>query len=271
MKEGLEMVSDLYYTIFWIFHAIALIIFAIGLYINVSIWMKGQLEGVGASGLRKFAHFLKTFFKITFSKHFFALLKMLIIDAILQRKIFKQSKVRWAMHTLIAVGFIGLLCVATIHAMAHHFYQSEFVKIYIGGLLSDFFGLLLLLGIIVAMVRRFIVRSEQLETNVDDAVAVLFLAAIVISGFLTEIARFVGMGGYEVEMGYSFVGYPLSLLFSSSLAAYHDYLWLFHSLISTAFIAYIPFSKFFHIIVSPITIVLSTYEEKYVEGYGKVI
>ncbi len=59
---------------------------------------------------------------------------------------------------------------------------------------------------------------------------------------------------------YSFVGYPISLslsLLPVDWASVYPYLWWLHAALAAAFIAYFPFSKFFHIIVSPLLLTIS--------------
>jgi nitrate reductase gamma subunit len=53
---------------------------------------------------------------------------------------------------------------------------------------------------------------------------------------------------------YSFFGYFLSLAMPSSAGDYYDHAWLVHAVMSALLIAYIPFSKLFHMIATPIAI-----------------
>jgi len=50
------------------------------------------------------------------------------------------------------------------------------------------------------------------------------------------------------------MGYAFSLITPDSLGAYYDEAWLIHGIMSALLIAYIPFSKLFHMIATPIAI-----------------
>lgn len=255
------MVNEVYFNTFLAFHVIALIIFALGIYLKVSTWTKGNLHGITK---HKEIAFLKLIFGIIFSKHIIEVIKILILDVILQRRIFHQDKVRWVMHTLIIIGFLGLLLIVEPFSIIFH--GTEFGTIYPQGIFADFFGLLLLMGLSIAVLRRFILKAKQLRSSLDDTISLLLLFVVVASGFIVEAVRFIDIKP-TIDVIYSFFGYWLSGFVASSWSIYHDDLWLIHALISSAFLAYIPFSKFFHIIATPITILISSYEEE----HGKVM
>jgi hypothetical protein len=57
----------------------------------------------------------------------------------------------------------------------------------------------------------------------------------------------------------SFMGYPVSLLlglFSIRWEAVYPYGWYIHAILTGALIAYLPFSKMFHILVSPLVLLI---------------
>jgi len=251
------MVNEVYFTIFLAFHLLALITFVLGIYLNVSIWAKGNLPGVKD---HKLIALLKVILSIIFGRHILEVVKMLILDVILQRRIFHQDKVRWLMHTLIIIGFLGLLLIVEPLSIIYH--GTEFGEIYPQGIISEFFGVLLLLGILIAVFRRFVFKAKQLRSGLDDTTSLLLIFIVVTTGFIVEAVRFIDMAP-TLDVIYSFFGYWLSGLIASSWAIYHDDLWLVHALISSAFLAYIPFSKFFHTIATPITILIGSYEEEH--------
>jgi hypothetical protein len=78
---------------------------------------------------------------------------------------------------------------------------------------------------------------------------------VVLGGFILEGIGIAGsIPGHTVNQEYSFVGYALSLVTPSSWGQYYDQAWLIHGVMSALFIAYIPFSKLFHMIATPIAI-----------------
>jgi nitrate reductase gamma subunit len=219
--------------------------------------MRGEERTAGR--WRKFQGLLKTLIKIIFTRQAIDGLRIIILDVVFQRKVFYQDKTRWLMHTFIITGFLGLLLI--VEPLSIMFHGTEFGKTYPQGVIADFFSLILLLGLLIAFFRRFVLRARQLKSNMDDTVSLLFILTVVVTGFIVEAVRFIDVEP-TIDVVYSFVGYRLSTLLLSSWAVYHDNLWLIHSLISSAFLAYIPFSKFFHMLATPITILVGTYEER---------
>ncbi|MCF8095667.1 MAG: 4Fe-4S dicluster domain-containing protein [Desulfobacteraceae bacterium] len=91
---------------------------------------------------------------------------------------------RWAMHMLIFWGFILLLFM---HAMGQiitapifNNYESTLNPYFF---LRDFFGAIVLAGIIIAVVRRFVLKVPRLKTNGMDIYAIVIVAVIILSGF----------------------------------------------------------------------------------------
>ncbi|MCK5011348.1 MAG: respiratory nitrate reductase subunit gamma [Deltaproteobacteria bacterium] len=224
-----------------------------GIYANIYLWRKGKAPSLHH--------------KI----HFGSMIKSLILDAFLQLQLLKQSFVRWLMHFCIFWGFLGLLAHTTFLAIMSHlipqnlsFSQYIFLgpgKIYLD-VWGDLWGLILFIGIVIAIFRRYIFRAEQLDTIASDTTAILFLFFITLTGFICEAQRLAAVP-FEPYMRYSFIGCPLASLVRSipSLALdYNSIVWI-HVLISFVFLAYIPFSKMFHIIVSPVEIALDASEK----------
>jgi nitrate reductase gamma subunit len=76
----------------------------------------------------------------------------------------------------------------------------------------DLLGLLVILGALLAVYRRFIARDNQLVTTGQDILAVALLGLIFLLGFVLEGARIVTTDLHPSLAVYSFVGYFFSLL-----------------------------------------------------------
>ena len=92
---------------------------------------------------------------------------------------------RWWMHLLIFVGFMLLL---TLHALDAIFVEP-FNKHYYSTInpfffIRELFGILVLIGLGIAVYRRNIRKVPRLKTNGRDIYAIVIIAAIMISGFL---------------------------------------------------------------------------------------
>ncbi len=192
-------------------------------------------------------------------------------NVIVQKQLFEQSVVRWTMHMLIFVGFMGLFMQTSFLAFCSHFLSSESSTVLFffqgkGKLLLDFwgdlFGLFMVVGLTIAFCRRFLLKSKQLDTVYSDAFAVLLLLVIVFTGFWTEGVR-IAQAEFAPELRFSFIGYPLAIVLkriSLDGFKYEILVWI-HAIVSLAFIAYIPFSKMLHIFATPTEILINASEE----------
>ena len=240
---------------------VTLVIFFIGVYSHIYLWRKGKASSLHHKLLSG------------------PIIQAFILDVLLQVQLLKQSLVRWVMHFCIFWGFLGLLAHTTFLAIMSHFVprDSSLAQcIFLGpgkyflDVWGDLWGLILLVGIVIAAMRRYVVKAEQLDTIISDTTALIFLFLIVLTGFFSEAQRLASFP-YESSMGYSFVGNPLASLLRPIPALLFDYLtvvWV-HTLISLIFIGYIPFSKMWHVFVSPVEIALDASEKiKFGETYG---
>jgi uncharacterized membrane protein len=74
-------------------------------------------------------------------------------------------------------------------------------------------------------------------------------------GFVVEGARIVATGLPASLAAFSFVGYPVSLvlgLLPVDWAVVYGWLWYVHAGLVAAFVGYLPFGKFLHILIGPI-------------------
>lgn len=245
---GLESV---YYKPMLLLHVLEVIcplIFVIGMYINISMWRQGK-----APIFKK---------KVSLSMMF----KALIFNVMLQTQILKLSAVRWVMHMLIFYGFMGLAATYWwpwfFHDVMPLTYFTEGPGILVMGFVNDFFGMLLLAGTTIAIIRRFIVKPEILDTLLQDTVAVVSLFSIVVMGFFLEAMR-ISLEASAADWNLSYIGYALSFMFSgdATTKTIATTLWIIHTISSFALIAYIPFSKLIHIIASPLNNVINATEE----------
>jgi len=202
-----------------------------------------------------------------------AMIKSFICDVVLQLQILKISFIRWLMHFCIFIGFMGLLAQTSFMAFMSHFLPPDnflaksFFDYENGGgarvldIWGEVFGLLLLTGLTIAIIRRYIIPAKQLETITKDTISVLTLTAIALTGFFCEAVRLT-YPEYQAIAGYSFVANLLAgILKDIGLDALNYKFWVWvHAIISMLFLAYIPFSKAWHIFVSPLEIVIDASE-----------
>jgi Fe-S oxidoreductase/nitrate reductase gamma subunit len=160
------------------------------------------------------------------------------------------------MHVLIFWGAVLLAFATAVVALQADFGMAVFrgdLYLFIKAT-ANLFGLLVLVGIAMAGWRRYVTKPKKLDNKADDAVTLALLALILITGFLIEGARMAAVPDPWAEWG--FVGYwlsgPLGAAFSQSgLLIFHRALWWFHLSLALGLVAYLPYSKLFHLLLAP--------------------
>lgn len=238
--------------VFWNipFHAIlyplliiTLAIFAFGVYKRIRLWRLGKSENrLDQIGQR---------------------IMDLLKYALAHYRIMKEAY-PGIMHLTIFIGFLLLLIGTTIVSFDYDVWglilgQESFVKgnfYLVFSLVLDISGVMALIGIAIALFRRYIQKPDRLNNQADDAVFLILLALIIIGGYMIEGTR---LAAQPVAWAHwSPVGDWISGFFSggnrAQAATWHRVFWWSHLVLAFGFIAYIPFSKLFHILASPVNI-----------------
>lgn len=173
----------------------------------------------------------------------------------------------WGMIAL----FIGTILATVDWDVTHLFFNVQFLTgwIYvIYELILDIFGVFLLIGVGMAIYRRYIVRPDRLAHmpgngfKWDDLYVLVMLVLIGITGYLVEGLRIAvaqpdwapwSPVGSAIASGFISLGDPSNL-------ALHYGLWISHILIAFVALASIPFSKFWHLIAAPMNIFFRSLE-----------
>jgi len=125
------------------------------------------------------------------------------------------------MHSLIYFSFLILLAVTTVLEVNHQVPESwKFLHgdVYRGyAAIGDGAGLMLLVGVVWAILRRYVQRPYRIriKTKPEHALILGTLLAIAVTGFGAEAWRIALAGRPDFEK-WSFVGYPLSGLIDTS-------------------------------------------------------
>jgi Fe-S oxidoreductase/nitrate reductase gamma subunit len=170
-------------------------------------------------------------------------------------------------HSLIFYGFM-VLWIATDLVAIH--YDTPF-KVFTGttyiviSFLADMAGIAILVGVVLAYHRRYIKKPSYLEaTNPNQELFMyLMLISLVVIGYFIEGLRILGTGMPAGEAGWAPVGWLLAKAFSGlnlsdeTLAYSYRALWFFHMLNTMVFLASLGWTKFSHIILLPISALLT--------------
>ncbi|MBN1627207.1 MAG: 4Fe-4S dicluster domain-containing protein, partial [Deltaproteobacteria bacterium] len=131
--------------------------------------------------------FIKGFFRVIFSLKIFILLYVFIIDVLLQRRILKESFIRWVMHMFIYGGFMLLLLMHALDGIITASVFSDYAStLYPFFFLRDLFGVIVIAGLVIAVYRRSTKKLPRFRTNRKDTYAIILVAVIFISGFFME-------------------------------------------------------------------------------------
>jgi Fe-S oxidoreductase len=192
----------------------------------------------------------------------------LLNQVVLHRTIMRR-KVAGISHLLIFVGFcvlfIGTVIVTLEYDTPLHFFYGTFYLLYKETL--DIVGLIFLTGLAIAACRRYTMRPKSLfkrdvDSSVDAAYLLVILAAILITGYLTEGTRLAVLqpswsswSPIGSLVGHFLLAFNLS---ASRIQQVHFAIWWTHALLVLSFIASIPSTGFRHIFVSPLQVLLKS-------------
>ncbi|MGA0322526.1 MAG: 4Fe-4S dicluster domain-containing protein, partial [Ilumatobacteraceae bacterium] len=169
------------------------------------------------------------------------------------------------MHSMIYFGFLVLMGVTTVLEIDHQmpeslkFLHGTTYKAY--AFVGDFAGTVFTVGVIWAIVRRYIQRPYRIriKTKTEHAVILGTFLAIGLTGFIAEGFRIAldGMPDYEK---FSFVGYPLATLVdgmsASAVSTWHQWSWIAHVVSFVVFLAILPVTMLRHVFTSPLNMYL---------------
>ncbi len=237
-------------------------VFVLGTVSNVLVWMRGKgLVGTPESRLvRTVARALS----VIFSRKIVRLTSVFLREALYIAKLRELSTLRWFAHFMILGGFLLMFALDIFVTLSLDLFRWEamisedgWAKLLVRDFAFEIAGLMMLVGLAMALTRRFVARPKQLSAEGADAASLVFLFLVVVGGFVLEGMGMAGsIAGHEGNEPYSFVGYAFSLVMPESAGDYYDQAWLVHAVMSALLIAFIPFSRLFHMLVTPVVIQL---------------
>jgi len=293
----------------------------------VSTWFRysfdEEIKRIGA--FKRVSAALKGILMTVFSPKILLLIRVFILDVLIQGRLFKEDFLRWFMHMCLFWGFMSLLIVHSLDKLI----TSKLFTNYSSTLnpflfLRNLFFVLILLGLGIAVYRRFFMKVPRLFSHMRDHFAIAILSLIMISGILLEGAKIVsytkyqGMvedyadtdesealknlesywvenfgvvspnvkGPFEATVlangrelnetncaachsrpNWAFVSYGVSKAIKPVAAGLDragltDFLWYVHFLACFIGLAYLPFSKMFHIFTSPLSLLANSVMDK---------
>jgi Fe-S oxidoreductase/nitrate reductase gamma subunit len=239
--------------IIYILAAIAVAALVYATYQRYRLWRIGKKENVPLELWKRTKAFAVTGF----------------IDGIVHRRIIRDFY-PGIMHALIFWG-AALLLLGTAMDVIDHYITSNLGVPFLHGntylafsFLNDLGGVMLILGVIIAVFRRYIQKPERLDNILDDAIALSLIFVVVLTGFIAEGLRILVTADHFTELPimswekWSFLGYGFAKAFEggSNLMGWYQGIWWFHSVLVIGAIIYVSlaFNRLTHIIVSPVNV-----------------
>jgi len=125
-------------------------------------------------------------------------------------------------------------------------------------LVKDIMGVLVIIAVIIAAIRRYIIRPERLEPNLDAAIILLLIFGLIVTEFIASGAK-VAMHPEpstalapvynSIAANFTARGYT-----EAALASIQGTLWWIHVVMLLAFLVYIPYSKHLHLMAAPFNV-----------------
>jgi hypothetical protein len=156
--------------VFYVLAAVAVVIFIFGILTHVSVYIRGIRRQ-----------------RIEFSWHG---VSNLIMDGLLGRRILRGDIAAGTMHLLILWGFSGLFMGTVLISVDYWVYHFLHGSVYLWySTCLEIVGLMLMIGLIWAFIRRYLQRVPRLERRFEDLTVVVLLFLVAFSGFLVEGLR----------------------------------------------------------------------------------
>lgn len=176
-------------------------------------------------------------------------------------------------HFILFWGFVVLFLGTLIIFLQEDVFSPIFNLFFLHGsiylwfsLILDLFGLLAIIGVLLALYRRYIIKPDRLDNIFDDFFSLILILLVLITGFLTEGTR-IASTRPDFER-WSFFGWQIAKLFnplwteSNSLLIWHRVFWWIHLGLAFLFIGYLGYSKLLHIFSSSLSVFFRSFEPK---------
>lgn len=255
--DGTETVMKELYLVMWIAAVITSAVFLYGIYRKWRLIRLGRKEDrPGMWGAR---------------------IKSLLSFGLIQRGTLREAY-PGIFHSFIFWGFVVLAIGTTVVFIQEDFLiRILFDELFLYGALAlDVMGVVAIFGVLMALFRRYVTKPERLDNRRGDAVILVALFLILLTGYFVQGLRIASndnvgplcrttseLTGNDIlgrckdpmysPVGHSFAAFFLAIGISGALATQIWFgMWWFHLALAFITIAYVPYSKLFHIIASPV-------------------
>lgn len=187
--------------------------------------------------------------------------RALLLQTVFHEKLLRRYRTAGVFHLIFFWSF-AVLAVGTTVCFIHEDLGFRIMRgafyLYFQSLALDIFGALFAVALLVAFYHRYGTRPARLKPDgFQDGLILALLLTIVLTGFLVEGARIQLTA--DPWSSWSPVGNASGKLLAGlflrpDLKMVHQSLWWFHLVIVLGFVAWIPYSKLFHLFTAPASI-----------------
>jgi nitrate reductase gamma subunit len=248
----------------------SLVVFMLGLVGVGSVWFGGG-RGNSNTGL-KFSQAAGSFFRFLASLRIITIFQSLLLDGLLQRRLFRVSRERWLLHALIFYPFVFRFIwgmVGLIVSLWWPQWPAAWIMLDKNNpwtaFLFDLSGVLVIVGVAGMVVRRYQEKSSGSLPGLPTAdwPGYALLGSIMIVGYMLEGMR-IAMTGSPEGASWAFVGDAVSrMLTGLELTNTYGYVWYLHAILTGAFVVYLPFSRLFHMIMAPVVLAMNAADKEH--------
>jgi Fe-S oxidoreductase/nitrate reductase gamma subunit len=120
-------------------------------------------------------------------------------------------------------------------------------------LVKDVLAALVVVGLVIALIRRWVVRPKRLYRTLEALLVVALIMLVVLTEWLSTGAKLAlePVAAYAFDPVYNAVAGLLSGLPAETLSGIRDGVWWLHVLILLGFLVYVPNSKHIHLLAAP--------------------
>lgn len=229
---------------------LAILLFLAGTLERVSIWQLGvDRTGDAVHGLG------------TFGLMCLGIIKLFSRECLMARRVFSRSWARGVMVVLMIWGTLALVAGVFLSAL-DYLLPWPLAGDWVGWLaapLLDLAGGLILLGLLIALGRRYVFRPERWVSVTADGVVLNLMFLIVLLAFIMEGMRLAN----AITQAATVLRWPVGTVFGLALARlgvanatevsrFYLAVYLVHGFLGIALLAYLPYSKLFHLFAAQI-------------------
>ncbi|MHB0954972.1 MAG: heterodisulfide reductase-related iron-sulfur binding cluster [Pirellulaceae bacterium] len=189
-------------------------------------------------------------------------LRRLFQHAVLQQATWRD-RYAGALHAMLFWGMVTLT-IATTVVFVHHDFDIRIMQgrfyLYFQSLFVDFAGVVALVGVGMAAVRRWFGRPDKLIYSNEGTWILVILFMILATGYLLEGWRILVTDDpwkHWSPVGFAIGRISMTLASGETWRLAHVALWWFHLVLAFGLIAWVPYTKLMHMVTTPLNIYTS--------------